>query len=203
MAVSGVGVAFVVVATLVGCEGVLPHPDFERMIDQDNAQPNEAQALFLDDQAMRPPVLHAARLDRRWNAAHRDVETGIGTDGTDVAEVAVPMTPALLERGRERFEIICATCHGPRGDGLSEVARQMDRRRPPNLLEAEVRGYAAGRIFRIITRGYGLMPAYERNLPVDDRWAVIAYLHALQLRQAVSLDALPRNLRRQAEIELE
>ena len=66
-----------------------------------------------------------------------------------------------------------------------------------------MRGFSAGRIFRIVTRGYGLMPSYERDLGTGDRWAVVAYLRALQLRQAVSLEALPRNLRRQAESALE
>jgi mono/diheme cytochrome c family protein len=189
------------------CEGLLPEPDFERMIDQSKAQPYEAQPLFADDQAMRMPpagtVVHMSRAERQWQAAHRDVETGIGADGHELAVVPEPLTAALLQRGRDRFEIVCATCHGPRGDGLSEVARHMEQRRPPNLLDAEVRGFSAGRIFRIITRGYGLMPSYERDLRAGDRWAVVAYLRALQLRQAVSLDALPRNLRRQAEIELE
>jgi mono/diheme cytochrome c family protein len=189
------------------CEGLLPEPDLERMINQDKAQPYEAQPLFADDQAMRMPplgtVAHATRAERQWQAAHRDVETGIGADGHEVAAVPEPLTAALLQRGRDRFEIVCATCHGPRGDGLSEVARHMEQRKPPNLLDAEVRGFSAGRIFRIITRGYGLMPSYERELRAGDRWAVVAYLRALQLRQAVSLDALPRNLRRQAEIELE
>jgi mono/diheme cytochrome c family protein len=177
------------------------------MINQDKAQPYEAQALFADNQAMRMPppgaVAHAPRGERQWHAAHRDVETGIGADGHDVAAVPEPLTAALLQRGRDRFEIVCATCHGPRGDGLSEVARHMEQRKPPSLLDAEVRAFSAGRIFRIITRGYGLMPSYERDLAAGDRWAVVAYLRALQLRQAVSLDALPRNLRRQAEIELE
>jgi mono/diheme cytochrome c family protein len=198
--------AFVLAATTAACDGVLPQPDFERMINQDKAQPYEAQPLFADDQAMRMPpdgtVLHAARTERQWQAAHRDVENGIGSDGTELAEAAVPITPALLERGRDRFEIICATCHGPRGDGLTEVARHMEQRKPPDLLDASVRAFTSGRIFRIITRGYGLMPSYRRDLGVDDRWAVVGYLRALQLRQAVSLDTLPRDLRQLAERSL-
>jgi mono/diheme cytochrome c family protein len=177
------------------------------MTNQDKAQPYEAEPLFADNQAMRMPppgtVAYATRAERQWQAAHRDAETGIGADGHEVAAVPEPLTAALLQRGRERFEIVCATCHGPRGDGLSEVARHMEQRKPPNLLDGQVRGFSAGRIFSIITRGYGLMPSYERDLGTSDRWAVVAYLRALQLRQAVSLEALPRNLRRQAEIELQ
>ena len=199
------GAALALAATS-SCEGLLPEPDFERMINQDKAQPFEAQALFGDDQAMRMPpegtVVHAARAAREQHAAHRAVETGIGAGGTELASVPVPLSEALLERGRDRFEIICATCHGPRGDGQSEVARHMEQRRPRDLLVEEVRGFTAGRIFRIITRGYGLMPSYERDLGAQERWAVVAYLRALQLRQAVSLDALPHDLRRRAEAEL-
>ena len=68
---------------------------------------------------MPPPgtVAHATRAERQWQAAHRDVETGIGADGHEVAAVPEPLTAALLERGRDRFEIVCATCHGLRGDG--------------------------------------------------------------------------------------
>jgi hypothetical protein len=74
----------------------------------------------------------------------------------------------------------------------------MEQRRPPNLLEADVREFSDARIFHIIGSGYGLMPAYDGNLPVDDRWAVVAYLRALQLSQAVSLDALPADVGRRA-----
>jgi mono/diheme cytochrome c family protein len=184
------------------CEGLLPAPDFERMIDQEKAQPYEADPLDPKTAAMRPPpdgtVLHASRDVRRWRASHRDVETGIGADGEPLSAVPVPVTYALLARGRERFEITCATCHGARGDGQSEVARHMEQRRPPNLLEADVREFSDARIFHIIGSGYGLMPAYDGNLPVDDRWAVVAYLRALQLSQAVSLDALPADVGRRA-----
>jgi mono/diheme cytochrome c family protein len=111
----------------------------------------------------------------------------------------MPITRALLDRGRERFEIICATCHGPRGDGRSEVARHMERRQPPSLLDARVRAFPDGRVFRVAGEGYGFMPGYARDLGVEDRWAVVAYLRALELSQAVPLDALPPGLRRAAD----
>jgi mono/diheme cytochrome c family protein len=186
----------------LACE-VLPAPDFERMIVQEKAQPYAADPLDPSEPAMRVPpegtVPHASRDLRRWRAEHRDVETGLGADGEQLARVPLPVTTALLARGRTRFEIYCAACHGARGDGQSEVARHMDQRRPPDLLAADVREFSDGRIFRIIGAGYGLMPSYAAHLSVDDRWAVVAYLRALQLSQAVALDALPAPLRQHAE----
>lgn len=195
--------ALVLACLSLACEGVLPAPDFERMIVQEKATAYEADPLDPSESAMRVPpegtVQHKSRDMRRWRAEHRDVETGIGADGEQLARIPVAVTTALLARGRARFEIYCAACHGPRGDGQSEVARHMDQRRPPDLLEAGVREFSDGRIFRIIGVGYGLMPAYEGHLSVDERWAVVAYVRALQLSQAVELDALPAPLRRQAE----
>lgn len=187
----------------IGCEGVLPAPDFERMIDQEKAQPYEADPFDPSTGAMRRPpdgtVLHASREARQRRLEHRERETGIGADGEQLFRLPVPVTTQLLARGRTRFEIYCATCHGPRGDGQSEVARHMDQRKPPDLLAAGVRAFSDGRIFRVIGGGYGLMPAYDGALSVDDRWATVAYLRALQLSQAVALDALPPDLRRRAE----
>lgn len=187
------------------CEGVLPEPDFERMSSQAKAQPYEADPVDQDAPAMRPPpagtVLHARAAVRRLRAAHPEVGTGI-LAGEPLTRVPLPVTRSLLARGRERFEIVCATCHGARGDGESEVARHMDQRKPPDLLTAGARGFSDGRIFRVIGEGYGLMPKYDRDLGLEDRWAVVAYLRALQLSQQVSLDALPADLRRIAEAEL-
>jgi cytochrome c553 len=188
------------------CEDVLPDADLERMIDQAKAQPYEADPLVPDEPAMRSPpagtVLHAGPELRRTRAARPEVQTGIGRDGEALTGIPLAMTSSFLGRGRERFDIYCATCHGAGGDGQSEVARHMDQRKPPDLMEADVREFSDGRIFHIISAGYGLMPAYDRNLGIEDRWAVVAYLRALQLSRAVSLDALPADLRRQAEAEL-
>ena len=188
------------------CQDVVPDADLERMIDQAKAQPYEADQLVPDESAMRSPpagtVLHARPELRRSRVARPEIQTGIGRDGEQLARIPLAVTSSFVARGRERFEIYCATCHGVAGDGKSEVARHMDQRKPPDLMVADVRGFSDGRIFRVIGAGYGLMPAYDRNLEVEDRWAVVAYLRALQLSQAVSLDALPADLRRLAEAEL-
>lgn len=120
-------------------------------------------------------------------------------NGAYAERIPIPLSRELVVRGRERFGIACAACHGERGDGDSEVAESMELRRPPNLLAPPVRGFPPGRIFDVITNGYGLMPSYRALLAIEDRWAVVAYLGALQLSQEVPLDALPPDVRARAE----
>ena len=181
------------------CEGVLPEPDFERMIVQRGYRPFEAADMFADGRAMRPPPEGTVSRDRV-------IDQPALTDGVDngryVAQVPVNLDRALLDRGRDRFETFCAACHGIRGDGLSPVAHNMELRKPPTLVTAPVTTFPAGRVFQVITLGYGLMPSYQAQLPVHDRWAVVAYLQALQLSQSVWLDALPERARARARREL-
>jgi mono/diheme cytochrome c family protein len=184
--------AAVALLTLIGgCErGRSPAADFERMWHQRRANMYDASALFADGKIMRPaPDGTVAR-----SAMPREALA------TAAAATVLPIavTRATLERGRDRFEIYCAACHGRSGDGVSPVAEFMTLRAPPTLLGERVRRYAPGQIFTVISSGYGLMPSYAQALSVEDRWAVIAYLRVLQLRDRVPLDALPSDLRRRA-----
>jgi mono/diheme cytochrome c family protein len=127
------------------------------------------------------------------------IRSGRGPDGKPVALLPVKVDAALLARGRQRFEITCATCHGVLGDGDSQVAMNMSLRRPPSL--HDFRDLPDGYIFQIISEGFGLMPSYAASLPVEDRWAVVAYLRALQLSQRASLDEVPPDARGRLEKE--
>jgi mono/diheme cytochrome c family protein len=118
--------------------------------------------------------------------------------GRHVDRIPIEVTRGVLERGRNRFDIFCAACHGRLGNGVSEVAENMALRRPANLLTAPYTDYPPGRIFTAITEGYGLMRSYAGELPAADRWAVVAYVQALQLSQHVELDALPAHDRSEA-----
>jgi len=127
-------------------------------------------------------------------------EVGAGVrDGVLVDRVPVPVTRALVLRGQSRYEIFCATCHGSTGSGNTQVAENMRLRPPPPLVLPPVRDYPAGRIFRAVSEGYGLMRAYDAELSLDDRWAVVAYVQALQLSQQVALDALPPAMQTEAK----
>jgi hypothetical protein len=177
---------------LLACD-VLPEPDFERMIDQRSLRSFERTSFFEDGRAMRPPPpgTIALGVDLRDHA----LEPG----GDYVDQLPMPVTRPLLERGRNRFEIYCAPCHGLRGDGATVVASNMTLRRPPSLIAAPVTDFPAGRVFQVVSLGYGLMPSYQSQLGVHDRWAVVAYLRALALSQRVSLERLPAAARARAE----
>src|SRR5213075_2566109 len=94
----------------------------------------------------------------------------------------------LLQLGRSRFEIFCAACHGLLGDGDSIVARNMALRPPPNLLAPPYSERLPGSYYRTITFGFGLMAPYSAELDNRERWAVVAYLKALQRSQSGSIE---------------
>jgi hypothetical protein len=117
-----------------------------------------------------------------------------------VTTIPLPVTRKLLELGQKRFNITCATCHGPVGDGDSIVARQMALRPPPSLHQPNYVAKPSGYFYEVITRGFGLMASYAAELNVEERWAVVAYVRALQLmNQGVSVDQLPPAVRQQLE----
>ena len=114
-----------------------------------------------------------------------------------VATIPIPVSRKLLDLGRKRFDITCATCHGPLGDGNSIVATQMALRPPPSL--HKYTNKPAGYIYEVISKGFGLMASYAAELTVEERWAVVAYVRALQLSQNTAVDTLPPDIRQQLE----
>jgi hypothetical protein len=114
-----------------------------------------------------------------------------------VTTIPVPVTRKLLELGRKRFDITCATCHGPLGDGVSIVARQMALRPPPSLHRYVNK--PSGYFYEVITKGFGMMASYAAELNVEERWAIVAYIRALQLSQLTPVGELPANERQRLE----
>jgi mono/diheme cytochrome c family protein len=108
------------------------------------------------------------------------------------------VTPKLLALGRKRYDITCATCHGPAGDGVSIVGTQMALRPPPSLVTQKYIEKPSGYIFEIATKGFGLMASYAAELSVEERWAVVAYIRALQLSQTGLGQRRPAGRARQA-----
>ncbi len=156
----------------------------------------QTSSEFPDGLAMRQPPEGTVP----WQSAMDPVvATGIGDDGKPVAASPIEVTAATLARGRSRFDIYCAACHGVLGDGESQVALNMSLRKPPSL--HAYRDVGDGYIFRVVTNGFGLMPSYASELGVADRWAVVAYVRALQLSQHATLDQLPPEARQRLEKE--
>ncbi len=180
---------------LGGCENPVSAIGFERMIDQPRGKAFKASPYFADGRLMRTPPAGAVPID---GAGSRDRMLGLAGD-TYASTIPIAVDRALLRRGQDRFEVYCATCHGSTGDGKSIVAAHMSLRKPPSLVDDPVRSFPPGRVFQVISDGYGLMPSYASALVVDERWAVVAYLRALTLSAHVTLDTLPAAERRRAE----
>lgn len=159
----------------VGCSRRLP--DFERMRQQQRTDPYEASAVFSDGMAMRvPPTATVPRDARDMPAA---VATGL-EGGAPVRDIPIPVTPGLVVLGQHHFEIFCAVCHGADGSGGAVMAANMPGKRPPSLLTPTAAAYPAGYLYDVISRGRNRMPAYDWAVPPAERWAVIAYVRALQ-----------------------
>jgi mono/diheme cytochrome c family protein len=172
--------AIAIALLLAACDNHGATPDWSRMIDQPKLLPYGETA---DGFMMRAPP--DGVIARDWTPE----------PSADVADIPVPITRALLDRGRARFQTVCAACHGIAGDGNSAVASNMQRRRPPSLHEARIVKLRPGFVYRVITVGYGLMPALASLVSRDDRWAVIAYVRTLELAWTAKLDTLPAEVR--------
>jgi mono/diheme cytochrome c family protein len=179
-------------SSFAACDNGDITPDWSRMITQPKLLPYGASDLFPDQRAMRPLPAGVIAREQLADPVRR---TGRDAAGHDLTDLPLPVTRALLDRGRERFAIACAPCHGIAGDANTVVAHDMQRRRPPSLHESRIVALPPGALYRVITDGYGLMPSYDTLLAPDDRWAVIAYVRTLELSWTAQLDALPPTVR--------
>jgi mono/diheme cytochrome c family protein len=216
--------AGIMVLLVAGCRGTPERLDWglERMIHQPSYRAYEVSDLFADGSVMRtpppgtlpysresyPPGYRTGRIDgvdgSDTAADGRPQETGMPAAAADAQYVdrfPLELTMDLLRRGRDRYDIYCAVCHGMGGNVVSAVATRMTLRPPASLHEARIVALPVGRLFEVVTDGYGMMPGYAAALPLRDRWAVVAYVRALQLRPRVRLETLPDSLRRAIERE--
>jgi mono/diheme cytochrome c family protein len=148
------------------------------------------------------PTGDGMRLPPPGTVPHRSIvepalATGLGPDGRPLRAAPVPASAEQLARGRNRYDIYCAVCHGVLGDGESQIALNMSLRKPPSL--HDFRDVGDGWMYQVITNGFGLMGSYATELSVEDRWAVVAYVRALQLSQAASLEQVPPDRRGELE----
>ncbi len=203
-------VAFVVLLSLVPlaliarARSVPSHKPRLHLIPDMDSQPKfKAQAAnpsFADDRAMRPRVPGTVRLGEAGDATA--LETGKVGDGW-LAEVPLPVTVPLLRRGQERFGVYCAPCHGLAGYGDGMVAKRAEvlaegTWTPPSSLHTDlVRERPPGHLYNTIANGIRTMPAYGPQIPVADRWAIVAYIRALQRSQHATIEDVPLELRGQ------
>jgi mono/diheme cytochrome c family protein len=163
------------------------------MHDQPRFEPLEASDFFEDGRSARPIV--AGTVPRGFLMDDPHLYTGkVGDEWAE--SFPMPVTREVMERGRERYQIFCTPCHGQLGDGLGMVVRR-GLSQPPSFHEERLRKERAGYYFDVISRGFGRMKDYAAQLEPRDRWAVVAYVRALQLSQghpADELDARERGL---------
>jgi len=144
--------------------------------------------IFADGRAMRTPPEGTVPRERLEKLS---IQSARGPDGQYLTSLPVKLTPELMAQGRKRFNIVCATCHGLAGDGQSMAARNMALRPPPSIHLAKYQGKPPGYFYDVITNGYGLMASYANEISDEERWAVVAYMQALQLSQNATLDKAP------------
>ena len=166
------------------------------MYNQPRTKPDASNDFFRDGTSARPIPAHTVE----YHASHENEAFYTGLDKGDllVAQMPLQLTPELLERGRERFEIYCAVCHGLTGEGNGEIV-QRGFPAPPSYHSERLRNAPIGHFFDVITNGYGVMYSYASRVEPTDRWAISAYIRALQLSQHASPQDLPPNEQRQLE----
>ena len=160
-------------ATLTGCE--VSSEFLQRMEVQSKYEYYETSEFFADGRSMRVPP--EGTIPRERPVGNPGLSTG-RTNGQLVSAIPLEVDHALLTLGQKKYNIVCSQCHGVLGDGNSVVAENMALRLPPSLLDLE--NQPAGHFYVAINEGYGVMPSFSGELDTKERWAVVAYVRALQ-----------------------
>jgi mono/diheme cytochrome c family protein len=156
---------------------------------QPRYNPMSRSNFFADQRSGRPVVEGAVANNQK--GLNAPFNTG-RANGTEIADIPVPVTLDLLRRGRDRFDIYCSPCHSRLGDGEGIVV-QRGFVHPPSYHSDRLRSAPAGHFFGVMTDGFGRMWSYASRVEVPDRWAIAAYIRALQLSQYAPLADVPQN----------
>ena len=169
----------------------------QKMADQPRYEPLVGSTFFSDDRAARPFVEGTVARGQLRDDEHlyRGRQRGKLVD-----TFPFPVTRAVLARGQERFNIFCSPCHDRVGMGQGMVVRR-GYRAPPSMHIDRLRQMPAGHFFDVMTSGFGVMPDYAQQISAEDRWAIVAYIRALQLSQHATLADVPEDQRQQLEIK--
>ena len=162
---------------LVGVLALIAAGCRQDMHDAPRIEAYEANAFFADGRGSRTPP--TGTVARGWQRDDEALYTG-RANGEPVSEFPFPISAADMARGRERYNIYCSPCHGILGDGQGMVA-QRGLRRAASYHQDRLRDEKVGYFFDVVTNGFGAMQGYAEQVPVRDRWLIIAYVRALQL----------------------
>jgi hypothetical protein len=164
------------------------------MQDQPKYIPLRPSDFFLDGRSARP--LSEGTIARGHLDADSAYYTGRGADGKFLTDFPMPVTKEVLLRGQQRFNVYCSPCHDRTGSGNGMIVRR-GYRRPPTYHSDRLREQPNGYFFDVITNGFGAMPDYSVQVHPQDRWAIVAYIRALQLSQQASINDVPASARGQ------
>ncbi len=157
------------------------------MHDQPKYVPLRQSAFFNDARSARPLVEGTIARGQ----LHEDELLYTGkVNGADATMFPMRIDAAVMARGQQRFNIYCAPCHGRTGQGDGMVVRR-GYRRPPTFHQDRLRDAPVGHFFDVITAGFGAIPDYAAQIKVEDRWAIIAYVRALQLSEHATIADVP------------
>jgi Cytochrome C oxidase, cbb3-type, subunit III len=168
----------------------------QQMADQGRYKPLEASTFFADHRSARPlpdGVIARGFLD------DNELFYAGRVNGQPATVFPFPITAAVLARGRERYDIFCSPCHDHVGTGNGMAVRRGFRTRPPTFHMDRLRDAPVGHFFDVITNGFGAMNDYAVQVKPRDRWAIVAYVRALQLSEHATLKELPQQDRQELE----
>ena len=161
------------------------------MHDQPKYIPLRESTFFADGRSARAPVAGTVARDE----LHEDVLLYTGKlDGRDATVFPFAVDEKVMARGQERYDIYCSPCHGRTGTGDGMIVRR-GYRPPPTLHADRLRLAPVGHFFDVITTGFGAMPDYAAQVRAEDRWAIVAYIRALQLSEHATVADVPADQR--------
>jgi mono/diheme cytochrome c family protein len=176
-------IVFVALSFLTACR--------QDMHDQPKYIPLRESTFFGDDRSARVPVEGTVARGE----LHDDTLLYTGkVNGADAVVFPFAVDATVMARGQERFNIYCSPCHGRTGDGDGMVVRR-GYRRPPSYHDERLRDAPVGHFFDVITNGFGAMPDYAAQIRAEDRWAIAAYIRALQLSEHATIADVPADRR--------
>lgn len=188
--------------SVLGCIRCLPllaiTGCFQGMADQPKYEPFEQCSFFANGEASRPLV--SGTIARGHLQIDDHFYTG-RVDGQLVTTFPHPVTEQALARGRQRYDVFCAPCHDRVGNGQGMVV-QRGFPRPLSFHVDRLRDASVGHFFEVISKGFGRMPDYAAQIPAKDRWAIVAYVRALQLSQHAERAKLTDNDLRRLDSEM-
>jgi len=168
-----------VLLTLTACH--------QKMANQPRYDPLEASDFFQDGMSARPRIAGTVARGEISNDPFFDS----GKIGQQIGDgFPMPVTADLVNRGEQRFNIYCSQCHGRVGDGDGMIPSR-GYRRPPSFHTDALRKQPTGHLFDVMTNGFGAMPPYRTMISPADRWAIVAYIRALQLSQNATVADVP------------